>query len=577
MKNLFKMLALLPLLSACNHDADTHFGADSENNKSTTKSESASPEDTQPAYQPGDEIPATAYIEHGEVYNPEAVIPPQCYTRTDGQNNPCYVCHQTYTDNRPNVMKDVYLQGLYDFSDAGMTNSWKNLFKDRSEEIKKISNKKIIDWVNTDNYFEWVERESKRTESAAPPMFVENLAAPDIAFNERGVANDNSHWVAFNYKPFPSAFWPTNGSTDDVMIRLPAGFREINGEYSEALYFANLSLLELSMKRLNKISIPPTDESKLGLDIDGDGKLSGSATSLMRHDTYLGDASDIPVYDMLYPEGTEFLHTVRYVGVNEDGEIFVPKRMKEVRYMKKHQLKSTVALRSAYFLEAKEKHLGNLPLTVYIGERGIDNRFGWTLNAYIEDQHGQLRRQNKQEMAFCNGCHKTVGSTIDQTFSFARKVDGTEGWGYINLKEMKDVPSINEEQGEYLTYFERVGGGDEFRQNREMQRKYFNNGKVDKDKVRAVDSIYELITPSRDRALALNKAYKRIVEEQSYIFGRDVVLSPANNVIENIDADIAPLENDFRYQYDIRLNWDNSNKKHQLAGNAKRDFSTAGY
>ena len=235
--------------------------------------------------------------------------------------------------------------------------------------------------------------------------------------------------------------------------------------------------------------------------------------------------------------------------------------------MKKHQLKSAVALRSAYFLEAKEKHLGNLPLTVYIGERGIDNRFGWTLNAYIEDQHGELRKQNKQEMAFCNGCHKTVGSTIDQTFSFARKVEGEDGWGYIDLKAMKDVPTINETQGEYLTYFERVGGGDEFRQNKEMQKKYFENGTVNKEKVKSAESVYELITPSRDRALALNKAYKRIVEEQSYIFGRDVVLSPASNVIENIDAEIAPLENDFRYSYDIRLNWGASSDMNELVSN----------
>ena len=30
-----------------------------------------------------DKIPALAYIEHNERYNAEAVIPPQCYTKTD--------------------------------------------------------------------------------------------------------------------------------------------------------------------------------------------------------------------------------------------------------------------------------------------------------------------------------------------------------------------------------------------------------------------------------------------------------------------------------------------------------------
>ena len=77
-------------------------------------------------------------------------------------------------------------------------------------------------------------------------------------------------------------------------------------------------------------------------------------------------------------------------------------------------------------------------------------------------------------------------------------------------------------------------------QTKEMQEEYFENGRVNKEKVKSADSVYELITPSRNRALALNKAYKRIVEEQSYIFSRDVVLSPARNVIESISADIAP-------------------------------------
>ena len=46
------------------------------------------------------------------IYNQEAPIPPQCYTRTEGDFNPCYTCHQTYPDRtRPNTMWDGYLQG----------------------------------------------------------------------------------------------------------------------------------------------------------------------------------------------------------------------------------------------------------------------------------------------------------------------------------------------------------------------------------------------------------------------------------------------------------------------------------
>ena len=36
------------------------------------------------------------------VYNREAVIPPMCYTRTEGRHNPCYVCHQGRVPERPN-------------------------------------------------------------------------------------------------------------------------------------------------------------------------------------------------------------------------------------------------------------------------------------------------------------------------------------------------------------------------------------------------------------------------------------------------------------------------------------------
>lgn len=35
-------------------------------------------------------------------------------------------------------------------------------------------------------------------------------------------------WVAFAYMPFLGTFWPTNASTDDVLIRLSKKFRIIN-------------------------------------------------------------------------------------------------------------------------------------------------------------------------------------------------------------------------------------------------------------------------------------------------------------------------------------------------------------
>lgn len=86
------------------------------------------------------------------VYNSEAVIPPQCYTRTEGRFNPCCVCHQNHLPNRENQQNDAALQLAYSFSEAGMTNRWTNLFEDRSERVAAISDREIDAWTAADNF-----------------------------------------------------------------------------------------------------------------------------------------------------------------------------------------------------------------------------------------------------------------------------------------------------------------------------------------------------------------------------------------------------------------------------------------
>jgi len=509
-------------------------------------------------YAETDNIPALAFIEHNEVYNAESVIPPQCYTKTDGSNNPCYACHQSYKydEKRPNTMNDGGLQGEYEFSELGTTNHWKNLFVDRSELIKDLSDDYIKQWIKQDNYSAFVDRFSKDPNWKGEITPIKNLAEPSQAFDELGMAKDGSHWVAFNYKPFPSTFWPTNGSTGDAMIRLPQAFRQKNKLFSQDVYLANLGLLEMVFKETNEITIPPVSELIIGEDIDGDGKLSAETHRIKRRTHYVGDAAPQTLAHLLYPQDTEFLHTVRYIGVNDDGSIYNAQRMKEVRYMKKHSFKSKAELASEYYLEAKEKNFENLPQVHLLGDNGVNSNMGWTLNAYIEDVNGELRQQHGQELAFCSGCHKTIGATYDQTFSFPRKVEGAKGWGYINLKSQQDVPNKGENQGEFLTYFQRVGGGDEFRQNTEMLTRWFKkNGDVDLNKVAKAESVYDLITPSARRALDLNKAYLTIVKEQSYIFGRDATITAAKNVLQQIDEDQSPLAKEHRYQWDMRLDW----------------------
>ncbi len=318
---------------------------------------------------------------------------------------------------------------------------------------------------------------------------------------------------------------------------------------------ANLALLEIAFQDFDRVSVPEIDESAIGVDLNSDGELS-AITEVKRRKTYVGMASDQPMQRMLYPEGTEFMHSVRYVGVSENGEITIPPRMKEPRYIVKTRALSIPRLRSRYGNEIQEKIDENLPRYIDLGDRGMDTGFGWTLLGFIEDADGELRPQTNEEQFFCRSCHATTGANIDQTWAFPRKVKGAAGWGYIDYRAQPDAPNRGETEGEILAYFKRAGGGDEFRSNKEMLRRWFDkDGKALEDKVRG-KSVCELIAPSKARALTLNKAYRVIVKEQSYVYGRDATVKPPKNVHAKIDEATAPtLPEDKRYTHDIRLDW----------------------
>jgi len=512
-------------------------------------------------YESTGEEPQRPTIAQDTLYNREAVIPPQCYTRTEGVNNPCYTCHQTYSDSkRPNSMGDGFLQGDYNFSDLGVHNHWSNLFVDRRDEIADISDGEIESYINTDNYTDFIERLENDDQWSGPIPAIENLEQGAGAFDKNGLAKDGSGWVAFSYKPLPSTFWPTNGSTDDVIIRLPEPFRLAScgddvGEFSPDVYFSNLALLEMAMKDLTEITTPPIDETLVCADLNHDGIL-GEVQSIAARPSYVGVASGQPVKRMSYPEGTQFIHTVRYVGLDDD-RVVPSVRMKEVRYMKKVKDYSVAELASLYGNERQEKIDGNLPVYSDHGDKGLNNGMGWEVLGFIEDADGELRKQSYQEQMFCMGCHSTIGTTIDQTFAFPRKVTGAEGWGYINLEGMIDAPSKGQVDGEILQYLKRAGGGNEFRENPEMKARWFNDdGSVKTSEVKSAD-VYTLITPSQERALALNKAYKVIVEEQSFVYGRDATITPAQNVFREVEPEKAPpLQPESRVDdYDIRLDW----------------------
>lgn len=491
------------------------------------------------------------------VYNREAVVPPMCYTRTEGKHNPCYVCHQDRIGERPNRIDDGDLQRVYSFSELGATNHWRNLFEDRSQRMAAITDEQIETWIAEDNYSELAARLRAIDFKGYIPD-LSDLQFGANAFDAEGFARDGSHWVAFNYKPLPSTFWPTNGATDDVMIRLPPAYRTgSDGQYSRDVYKANLAIVEADIKDLPSVSVAAVNERSIGTDLNGDGML-GTIDRITQTADYVGAAKGAYKRKFLYPQHTEFLHSVRYVGVDAQGNSYVPARMKELRYMRKYFLRTEAQLLEAYRQERYEKDDGQLPGYVDRGQHGLDNDLGWVLLGFIENRKGRLRVQNYEENLFCMGCHTSVGSTIDSTFSFARKVDGAPGWGYIDLRGMPDAPNSGESKGEIATYLERAAGGSEFRNNPEMVERWFKAGRLAPALVAGKD-VHALIAPSRQRALDLDKAYRTIVDDQDYVYGRDATLCPPVNMYERVDPAQAPtLPPALTRRWDIRLDWGHS-------------------
>jgi hypothetical protein len=489
------------------------------------------------------------------IWNREAIVPPMCYTKTEGEHNPCYVCHQDALPERVNTMNDGDLQLAYSFSEFALKNRWQNLFEDRTAKVAQISDAEIERWIEQDNYTELRERLLGENFRGYLPDLA-GLAEGAHAFDQDGFAKDGSFWVAFNYKPMPSTFWPTNGATDDVMIRLPEAFRTtLAGETSREVYRANLALVEANIKGLGRISVAPLDEKALGQDLNGDG-VFGLITEITRTKEYVGAAKPELKLPYLYPMNTEFLHSVRYVGVDAHGNVGPSRRLKELRYMKKRFFKSRDQLAEEYRQEGYAKEAGTLPGYVDRGDQGFDNDMGWVISGFIENAQGRLRFNSYEENLFCMGCHTSVGTTIDSVFSFARKIDGAPGWGYIKLRGMPDAPNRGESEGEIAAYLRRAGGGGEFRSNPEMEARWFTDGRTDLKKLGQARDVYDLITPSRDRAVLLNKAYRVLVSEQTFLFGRDPTVTSPPNVYATIDPKTAPtLPPERTFRWDIRLDW----------------------
>ena len=503
--------------------------------------------------------PLATALADNRLTNREGTIPPQCYTKTGAYSNPCWACHTTR--NGRNLKDDWEFQAKYEFSDTGRENHWTNLFKDRRTDIAAISDAKALVWIREDNY------SALRTRLASRSGYIGWRPNLDFAkgFDADGFARDGSGWRAFRYKPFPGTFWPTNGSADDVFIRLPDRFRrDSRGRPSTLIYRINLAILEAVVGVPDTVAaadaqrrVEPLDEAVAGMDLDGDGRVGGIVTILAgipRH--YAGAAQAVPTVRFEYPVGTEFLHTVRYL--DPDRPDLLSTRMKEVRYSIKYRRLTDPVLEQQHVEEEHERKIGALSTFGGNANSGLTTASGWVQQGFIEAASGDLRLQTRQEQMYCVGCHGSIGVTVDGTFALPRKVPGLAGWGHQDLAGIQDVPQAGSRTPEILSYLQRVGGGDEFRANDEVLARFFPHGRLDRRGVSkaapgGTADIRDLVVPSRQRALALDKAYMVIVAEQSYARGREPVIAPARNVNAHLENTATALRASSRIYQDGRL------------------------
>lgn len=505
------------------------------------------------------------------ISNPTAYITSQCYTKTvddQGQtHNPCYSCHINST--RPNYINDLAVQTEYRFPEVATQNPWKNLFVDRSALVDAMTNADILAYIRQDNYrdadgqlilttklntlpTEWDLDGDNTWDGYRPDAYFQ--------FDEQGFDHaPDGHftgWRAFAYYPFLGTFWPTNGSTDDVLIRLAEPLQQNQaGAFDPDVYALNLAIVEAMVKQQD-VTIAPTDEERYQVDLDRDGKLAiathirydwapnaGRDMAYVGRARYLQEQGELHLAAGLFPEGTEFLHSVRYIDTPETGGIALAPRMKELRYARKGSWYTYTELRQIARREAGEKAIDPNIVKQVPGdmERGLFSQ-GWHYQGFIEDAKGQLRPQSKEETLFCMGCHGGIGATTDTVFAFPRKLDANAlrgGWYHWSSQGLAGLPELRLADGtyEYTQYLEVNHAGDEFRENQEVMAKFFDEaGELKADVIAQLhDDIGTLLLPSRERALQLNKAYRTLVQEQNLIYGRDATRTPANNVHQAVE------------------------------------------
>ncbi|HHD72814.1 MAG TPA: hypothetical protein ENK77_02640 [Epsilonproteobacteria bacterium] len=499
-------------------------------------------------------------------------ITPMCYTQTKDSttgkiSNPCYSCHTK--GKIPNYTNDSELQLEHNFPEEMMKNPFTNFFKDRSEAVAAISNETIVNYVNRSNYFDKngsieLHRLLPRDWQGYRPDCYYHF--DDLGF-DRAPDGGYTGWRAFRYYPFLGTFWPTNGSTDDVLIRLSSLLQQDkNGVFDRDTYRLNLAIVEAVVKQKTILLPASLDEKKYGVDLNQNGTL-GTAKEVVFNPreyftkmSYAGKAREalkrgtLHLAGGLFPEGTEFLHSVRYIGCDAKAQhVTMARRMKELRYARKVSWSNYSTLDRAAQAEMRESEVNQETQTqaeVWQGsyEKGLQTGTGWVYQGFIEARDGSLRPQTHEETISCMGCHAGIGTTTDTVFAFPRKFEGTRpdekmyGWNHWSQKGLVGIPEPKAsylgvgEKYEYSYYLQNNHSGNEFRDNDEVQKKFFNaDGTIKKAMIEQLHhDISPLLFPSKTRAMKLNKSHKVLVDEQGYIYGRDANVKPMNNVCKKI-------------------------------------------
>jgi hypothetical protein len=507
-------------------------------------------------------------------------ISPQCYTKTQDNKgntfNPCYSCH--INSSAPNFIDDFDLQAAYDFSESSNKNPFTNSFKDRTTLVEKIADKEILSYINQSNYkssdgriiiadklnydlpskwdFAYDGKKDGKWKGYIPDSY--------FNFDDEGFDKDlngvYTGWRAFAYTPFLGTFWPTNGSVDDVLIRLPKSMmQDEKGNFSKEIYKINLAIVESMIKKQDIKLDFEVDESKYNVDLNHNNLVDKTSIIVYKwnkpdalskypkviyRNYYVGLAkkelieNKLHISPGLYPDGTEFLHSVRYIGIDEQkNSIKMSPRMKELRYTKKTSWNNYSQLSNAAQSEIKEKDAFPERLRGVKGdmEKGLSNGLGWVYQGFIEDKNGNLRPQSYEETLSCIGCHSGIGATTDSSFAFPRKFDEKNAWYHWTKKDLKGTKDrvLSNKKGEFAFYLEQNRAGDEYRANEEIKNKFFDkDGKLIQSEVDKIkDDITYLIYPSVKRAIKLNKAYKVIVDEQSFIYGKDAHIKPLDDSV----------------------------------------------